>query len=388
MAPSRWSTTSARPRSRTSWLRLSVRARPGTPIAHSGWARYRSLSGLTISGSIQRPKPSPSSVIRRATPSRPSGSLRRSTTQSPSDVVSPSRWPNQPSSSTNSSIPRSRADRAIATSRSASKSKYVASQLLSRTGRGRSRHGPRARRSRYRSWNASDNAPRPVGTWTTTASGVVNASPGARCQAKVSGSIPRRTRVVPNDVDLGLGEEVARVDEAATRWPRRGPRPSSAGGARGTGCAARSTSRACSRWIATDHERLFDDVGLARPRPRERDHRPVRVGQVERQAHRRPSSIGASSPLRMIALRATTGRSAKIVQRRSRPRGRSARRPGRSSGSRPPHRPRRRSTGARRARACPGAIRDRDTGARASWRRRHPPPRSRDHGSRRSPASG
>ncbi len=77
----------------------------------------------TISGSIQSPKSSPSPVIRAATPSRPSGSLRRSTIQSPSEVVSSSRAPNQPSSSTNSSTPSSRAEAAMATSLSASKSK-------------------------------------------------------------------------------------------------------------------------------------------------------------------------------------------------------------------------------------------------------------------------
>ena len=72
---SRWSTTSARPRSRTSCWRLSVRGRPGMPIAQSGWAANSSLSALTISGSIQSPKSSPSAVIRLATPSSPSGSF-------------------------------------------------------------------------------------------------------------------------------------------------------------------------------------------------------------------------------------------------------------------------------------------------------------------------
>ena len=53
----------------------------------------------------------------------PPGSLRRSTTQSPSDESSESRAPNHPSSRTNSSIPRSREATAISSSRASSKSK-------------------------------------------------------------------------------------------------------------------------------------------------------------------------------------------------------------------------------------------------------------------------
>ena len=47
----------------------------GSPIAQSGCASNSRLRWLTISGSIHRPKPIPSSLIRRATPSRPSGQL-------------------------------------------------------------------------------------------------------------------------------------------------------------------------------------------------------------------------------------------------------------------------------------------------------------------------
>ena len=57
-----WSTTSGWAKSSTSCCRLSVRSRPGTPIAQSGCARNRSLSALTISGSIHSPNLSPRRV--------------------------------------------------------------------------------------------------------------------------------------------------------------------------------------------------------------------------------------------------------------------------------------------------------------------------------------
>ena len=59
----------------------------GSPIAQSGWAANSSLRSLTISGSIQIPNRRPSASIRRARPSIPFGSLRRSTNQSPSERV-------------------------------------------------------------------------------------------------------------------------------------------------------------------------------------------------------------------------------------------------------------------------------------------------------------
>ena len=88
-------------------------AGPGRRSPSPGAPRTARLRSLTISGSIQIPNRSPSASTWRPRPSSPSGSLRRSTTQSPSDESSSSRSPNQPSSSTNSSTPRSRAAIAI-----------------------------------------------------------------------------------------------------------------------------------------------------------------------------------------------------------------------------------------------------------------------------------
>ena len=67
-APKRWSTTSGRDMSRTSCWRLSVRGRPGMPIAQSGCASNRRLRSETISGSIQRPnlRPSASTFVGEA----------------------------------------------------------------------------------------------------------------------------------------------------------------------------------------------------------------------------------------------------------------------------------------------------------------------------------
>ena len=113
----RWSTTSGRDMSRTSCWRLSVRGRPGMPI---GPVRVRleqvGSRSLTISGSIHSPKRSPSaSTVRGEAARGRSAACAVSTNQSPSEVVSSSRAPNQPSSRTNSSTPRSRADVAIST---------------------------------------------------------------------------------------------------------------------------------------------------------------------------------------------------------------------------------------------------------------------------------
>jgi hypothetical protein len=95
-----------------------------------------------------RPKSSPvRTKVRRTTLLRcPPGSFLLSTNQSPSEERSLSRRPNHPSSKTNNSIPKSAAAPAILSSLGASKSKYVASQLLTRIGRGLSRHSPLQRR--------------------------------------------------------------------------------------------------------------------------------------------------------------------------------------------------------------------------------------------------
>ena len=150
--PWMWSTTSLREKSSTHWLRNSVSRRPGMRSIQSGWARYRSESGLTISGSIHRPNFMPSAVTFSESPLMPLGSTSGAGTQSPSPARSVRRAPNQPSSSTNISMPHSRAFSAIFSMCSSLMSNSVASQLLMSIGRGRSRQGPRTSRARYSRW--------------------------------------------------------------------------------------------------------------------------------------------------------------------------------------------------------------------------------------------
>ncbi len=220
MASAMWFTTAGLAKSSTSCWRLSVRFRPGTPIAQSGCARNRSESGLTISGSIHSPNSRPSALTSRASPSSPCGSLRSLTTQSPSERSSLSRRPNQPSSRTNSSMPIALAARAIATMRSWSKSKYVPSQLLSSTGRGRSRHSPRAMRWRKSPWRASLMPPRPASLQASSASGVVKLSPGFSGHAKCSGLTPMRTRVVPK---WPTSASARKLPDQASAMPQHSP---------------------------------------------------------------------------------------------------------------------------------------------------------------------
>ena len=285
MTDSRWSTTSGRDMSRTYWLRSSDRGRPGTPTAQSGCASKRSLRGFTISGSIQRPRSTPRAFTRSASRARPPGSLRSSTNQSPSDEVSSSRRPNQPSSSTKSSMPRSRADAASATSRSSPTSKYVASQLLRRIGRGRSRHVPRARRSRNRPWNASDRPPRPssvhVEDRLRRLEGLAWLEPPAERPRVDPEAQPRRAE----RIDLSLGEEVARVDERQPdgltggllgRWP---PQHEDR-----VLLMARCAPLAARRAQARLESRLVE-AELATPGAGVLDEGPVGIGQVERGAH-------------------------------------------------------------------------------------------------------
>ena len=58
------SRTSFRVMSSTHWYRDIDFSRPGAQMAQSGWARYRSLSGLIISGSYQMPNWIPRSFTR------------------------------------------------------------------------------------------------------------------------------------------------------------------------------------------------------------------------------------------------------------------------------------------------------------------------------------
>ena len=72
--------------------------KPGRPPAlnsHSGWARARSDSRLTISGSTQSPNCIPSAMTWSISGSRPSGQTSVETDQSPRLVVS-SRRPAEP----------------------------------------------------------------------------------------------------------------------------------------------------------------------------------------------------------------------------------------------------------------------------------------------------
>src|SRR5699024_3141617 len=91
----------------TNWFLPCDRRRLGTCINQSGCFSYSSLTFDIISGSNQRPKSKPKSVILFANPVMPFGNLRSSTNQSPKDVVSSSRLPNQPSSKTIISTPTS-----------------------------------------------------------------------------------------------------------------------------------------------------------------------------------------------------------------------------------------------------------------------------------------
>ena len=85
--------------------RRQRRARPPGPSTHSGWARTRSESRLTISGSNHRPNSMPRPLTWSTSGPRPSGQTSADTCQSPRPRWSSRRPPNQPSSSTNRSTP-------------------------------------------------------------------------------------------------------------------------------------------------------------------------------------------------------------------------------------------------------------------------------------------
>ena len=388
MAVKRWSTISGRERSRTSCWRLSVRGRPATPIAQSGCAANSWLFALTISGSIHSPKRMPRSSIRRARPSIPLGSLRRSTTQSPSEVVSSSRAPNQPSSRTNSSIPRSRATVAMSTSFCSSKSKYVPSQLLIRTGRGRSRQAPRASRSRYSPWYAALRPSRPAADQARTASGVREVLARLERPGKAFGVDPEPGAGRAVQADLGLGQEVAGVDEAdAVRLAARLGRRRAAQDQRRIVLVTAGPAQARGR-LATGARGRVGDVPLTRPGTAQLDEHPVVVGQVERGAHRGgdPDAGGAAVPDPDVA-----GHDRRVAEDRVREGDLDAARADRRARSRrwSPRRPTRRtSTAGRRSLPCRRrSDGSRTRGAGRSSRRpaRRPGPAS---GSRRRPWSG
>ena len=76
----------------------------GVGSTQSGWARYRSLSGLTISGSTQMPNSMPSPRTCSISGASPRDA-RSTPTSRRGPTVSSRRPPNQPSSSTNRSTP-------------------------------------------------------------------------------------------------------------------------------------------------------------------------------------------------------------------------------------------------------------------------------------------
>ena len=77
------SATSGLARLSTSWLRCCDLVRPAKWNTQSGCARYRSLSGFTISGSTHSPNRMPSSLTRSMSGPSPCGNLSRLTVQSP-----------------------------------------------------------------------------------------------------------------------------------------------------------------------------------------------------------------------------------------------------------------------------------------------------------------
>src|SRR5665647_2598961 len=105
-------------------------------MIQSGWARARSKSGLTISGSTHRPNSMPRSCTCLMRGPRPCGHTSGSTYQSPRPPVSSRRPRNQPSSSTNRSTPISAPMSAGVRSLSRSWAKYTASQTLRTPRRG------------------------------------------------------------------------------------------------------------------------------------------------------------------------------------------------------------------------------------------------------------
>ena len=158
--------------------------------------------------------------------------------------------------------------------------------MLRTTGRGRSRHRPRARRSRYSPWSASLRAPRPSPDQAITASGVVNVAPGSSRHAKASGWMPIRSLAVPNGSTSRLGQEVAGVDEAhrerlAGVLGRRG----AAHGEERAVLVAGRPAQAADRLPARDEDPVMD-VALARPGAAQRDELPVGVREVEDGRHR------------------------------------------------------------------------------------------------------
>ena len=137
---------------------------------------------------------------------------------------------------------------AIATSRSSSKSKYVPSQLLTRIGRGRSRHDAAGEPLAEQAMEGVAHRAEAVGrSGRGPPRASSNSAPGARRPARTSRGRSRSGAGRPERLDLDLGEEVARVDEGDPDRLAVRPRSSPRGAGRGTGCGRATTSRECSR---------------------------------------------------------------------------------------------------------------------------------------------
>ena len=128
-----------RDRARVGDGRAPVRSRRSTS-AQSGWARYRSLSGLTISGSTQMPNSMPSAAHVIDQRPQPVGVHRpaRPTSHRDPSCRRGGRRTNRRRARTARPRPSAAAS-ASAQRRSMSWSKYTASHVLSSTGRGRRR---------------------------------------------------------------------------------------------------------------------------------------------------------------------------------------------------------------------------------------------------------
>ena len=173
----------------------------------------------------------------------------------------------------------------MATSRSSSKSKYVPSQLLSNTGRGRSRHCPRASRVRNNRWNVSLDVAQTGRRIDGDRLG--RGELGTRCQQPLEAV--RIEAEAESDrgilVDLGVGQEVAGVDQAQPDGLAdvlRGARPDQRQERRLF--QARRAPKAFDDAAPRD-ERRPDDVALAGPGAVERDELPLAIVDVQGGAH-------------------------------------------------------------------------------------------------------
>ena len=316
-APKRWSTTSGRDRSSTSCWRLSVRGRPGTPMAQSGWSAKSSLSALTISGSIHSPKPMPERLdlagpARRARSAacagrRTSRRARSCRRRAGRTSRRRGRTARRPSSRDAVAISSSfalvevevRALPVVDQHRARPVAPRAAGQPLAVQRGGRRRSGRRDPRPSRRGRPPGRRTPRPARAPRRSLRGRSRSGPGSS----------------PNGVDLGLGEEVARVDEAeAVRLAVR-PRWSPRGAGRGTGCAGRSRPRAgcrptaapgASRRSTTCRSRAQVPLSWTRSSRRRAGRAPALIASASRSGERPPLRIrrAAGRP---------TGRSRKIV---------------------------------------------------------------------------